>query len=99
MSKLTDAQRRLVELDLKKKEIEEFYEQLDQAVRDVESEIGLNGFFQSDDGTVYQIVKPTGTFISYKDISFIRTKRDGEERGSLSVKKAQEAGFTVKERS
>jgi hypothetical protein len=93
---LTDAQRRLIDLDLQKPIIDKYYEDLEQAVKDVQAEIGLDGMFQADDGIVYQIVKPAGTFISYKDVNFIRTKRADERAGSLSVKKAEEAGFSVK---
>lgn len=93
---LTDAQRRLVELDLHKPQVDKFYEDLQAAVVAVQGEVGTDGMFQSDDGIVYQIVKPSGTFIAYKDLSFVRTKRTDERAGTLSVKKAEEAGFTVK---
>lgn len=92
---LTDAQQRLVKLDLARPAIDKYYEDLEQTLKDVQAEIGTDGFFQSEDGTVYQIVKPNGTFVTFRELGFIRTKRSGEERGSLSVKKAQEAGFTV----
>lgn len=93
---LSDAQQKLIQLDLRKKEIDSFYEELEKALSDVASEIGLNSYFQSSDGTVYKIVKPTGTFVSFRDLGYNRTKREGEERGTLSVKEAQSAGFNVK---
>ncbi len=93
---LTDAQQRLVQLDLRKKEIDSFYEELEQALTDVVAEIGVGSYFQSGDGTVYKVVKPTGTFVSFRDLAYNRTKREGEDRGTLSVKEAQSAGFNVK---
>lgn len=96
MSKLTAAQATLVALDLRKKEIDAYYEELEKALAAVAEEVGIGSYFQSDDGTVFKIVKPTGTYVSFRDIGYNRTKRDGEERGSLSVKEAQAAGFSVK---
>jgi hypothetical protein len=90
-SNLTDAQVRLVELDLRKKEIEQYYEDLEKTLADVVAEVGLNGYFEAPDGTVYKIVKPQGRFVLFKDLDFLRTKREGEERGSLSMKEAQAA--------
>jgi len=92
---LTDAQRRLIELDAKKPEIDKYYEDLDQAVKDVVAEIGVNSFFQSDDNAVFKMVRPVGTFVSYKEFNYNRTKRIGDTRGSLSVKEAVEAGYVV----
>jgi len=92
---MTEAQQILVQLDQKKPEIDAYYEALEAAIIAVQDEIGTDGMFQADDGIVYQIVKPSGTFITYKDLNFIRTKRADERAGSLSVKKAQEAGFQV----
>lgn len=87
---------RLIELDRQKPLIKEYYENLKQALADVEKEIGLEGFFQDpSDGTVFQIVKPQGRFVNYEELSYIRTRREGEKRGDLSLKKAQEAGFEV----
>lgn len=88
---LTEAQKKLVELDLKKPEIKAYYEELEKTVAEVAAEMPMNGYFKSDDGTVYKIVKPSGTYVSFKEFDFERTKREGETRGSLSVKEAKEA--------
>lgn len=96
MSKpMTEAQKKLVELDIRKQEIDKYYEELEAAIKEVHGELGMDGMFQAEDGVVYQIVKPAGRFVEYRDIGFIRTKREGERAGSLSVKKAEEAGFKV----
>lgn len=61
------------------------------------SALGSNAHFQDPiDGTIFKIVIPTGTFISFDRIGYERTKREDEIKGSLSVKKAQELGYTVK---
>lgn len=59
-------------------------------------ELGPNKFAQDPETKiVYQVVKPTGTFIYYRDLDYIRTKKESERAGTLSAKKAQEAGFDV----
>jgi hypothetical protein len=99
---LSEAQVRLVKLDLRKKEIEQYYEDLEKTLAQVASEVGLNGYFEAPDGTVYKIVKPAGRYILFKDLDFLRTKREGEERGTLSMKEANDArsnGFEPIKRS
>ena len=86
---------RLATLDLKKAEVNKFYEELDEVLGQLKEHGQLNGFYQSTDGTVYQIVKPSGRFVTFKDVDYVRTKREGEERGSLSAKAAEAAGFKV----
>lgn len=88
---LTEAQRLLVEIDLHKKAIEDYYELLDATLAKVAAEVGLGGYFQADDGTVYKIVKPEGRFVKFRELDFLRTKRAGETRGTLSMKEAEEA--------
>lgn len=88
---LTAAQQRLIELDLKKPEIKAYYEELEKVIAAVALEIPLNGYFKGPDGTVYKIVKPAGTFVAYKQLDFERTKREGETRGTLSMKEAKDA--------
>lgn len=97
---LTDAQKRFVELEKKKAEVKKFYEELDNALEQVAQEVGVGNYFQDpSDGTVYKIVKPEGTFIQYKDIGFVRTRRGhlGESRADLSMKEAESAGFELGE--
>lgn len=93
---MTPAQLKFVNLERKREDVKRYFDELAQATLVLKNEIGLNGMFQDDQGIVYQVVKPKGKFVSYEDLSYIRTKREGEERGELSVKKAEEAGFKVK---
>ena len=95
---MTEAQAKFVELEKKKKEIKKFFEELDEAILAVAQEIGIDGFFQDVEGTVYQVVKPKGTFMPYKDVGYLRTRRIDETRGDLSAKAAKEAGFVLPDR-
>lgn len=92
---MTEKQRRLVELDKKKEEIKKFFEELGEAVKAVAEEVGVNGFFQDDEGTVYKIVIPEGKFVYFDPVSYVRTRRSGEKRGDLSIREATEAGFKL----
>lgn len=60
-------------------------------------ELGLDSYHQDPVvKTVYKIIKPTGTFISFRDIDYKRTALEGEKGGTvLSKKEAQEAGFDL----
>ncbi len=92
---MTPAKLRLIALEKQKAEVKQFYENLANAVKEVAAEIGVGGMFQDEEGTVYQIIEPEGKFVHFEKLSVIRTKRPGEERGELSAKKAQEAGFIL----
>lgn len=92
---MTEAQKRFVELEKKKDEVRKFYEDLESALFDLVSEQGLNSFFQDEAGTVYKIVECEGKYIKFDKYGYNRTKRPGEERGSLSMKEARERGFKV----
>ena len=79
------------------------YEELKQGFKDIEpelvealTEIGIGEHFQdSETNAVYEVVEPAGTFISYKKISYNRTKLEGEVKGSLSMKRAKELGYEL----
>lgn len=92
---MTPMQSKLVELDLKKKEIKQYYEDLAVVTEALRKEMGIDAMFQGPDGIVYQITEPEGKWVTFEKTSYIRTKRPDEARGDLSVKKAEEAGFKV----
>jgi hypothetical protein len=94
---MTPAQKKFVELERKKVEIKKYFEELKMAIEEVEKEIGINGHFQDETGCVYQIVVPEGKFITFEKISYVRTRRKDEKKGDLSLKKAEELGYNVKE--
>lgn len=95
---MTENQKRFVELERKKEEIKKFFDDLKEAVAAVAAEVGVNGYFQDEQGIVYKVVEPEGKFVTYDRISYVRTKRPHEKRGDLSMKEAETAGFTLPNR-
>ena len=61
----------------------------------VAGEVGMDGYFQDDEQVVYKITCPTGRWVKFDTVSYLRTKRNGEDKGTLSAKEAKEAGFEV----
>lgn len=95
---MTEAQKRFVELERKKEEVKKYFDELNSAVEAVSKEVGVNGFFQDDQGVVYKVVVPEGKFVHFEKISYVRTRRSHEKRGDLSMKEAEGAGFTLPNR-
>ncbi len=93
---LSQTIQKFLALEAKKAEAKKYWEELDAATEAVKAEIGLNSYFQDPaTGCVYKIVKPEGRFVEYKDVGYVRTKKPDEKRGDLSMKEAEEAGFTL----
>ena len=92
---LSETQKKFIELEKQKASHREFFKNLVEATQSVADEIGLGTMFQDDEGTVYQTVIPEGKFVSFDKIGYIRTRREDEKRGDLSLKKAREAGFEI----
>jgi hypothetical protein len=92
---MTEAQKRFVLLEKRKDEVKRYFEELNEAIKAVAAEVGINGYFQDDEGTVYKIIEPEGKFVTFDKLSYIRTRRVHEKRGDLSLKEAEEAGFKV----
>ena len=93
---MTEAQAKFVELEKQKEAIKKWYEEFAEAVKAVVDEVGVGGMFQDPEGTVYEMTEPDGRYVYYDKYYYKRTKREGEKRGELSMKKAEEAGFKVK---
>ena len=92
---LSETQKKFIELEKQKADHRKFFEDLKEATQAVADEIGLEKMFQDDEGTVYQTVIPEGKFVSFDKIGYVRTRREDEKRGDLSLKKAREAGFEI----
>lgn len=92
---MTDAQMKFVSLEKRKEEVKRFFEELKLATEAVSKEIGIGGYFQDKEGTVYKIVVPEGRFVAFDRIGYQRTRRSNEKRGDLSLTEAREAGFSV----
>jgi hypothetical protein len=95
---MTEAQRKFVQLEKQKEEVKKYFENLKNAIDEVAKEIGINGYFQDNEGTVYKVVEPEGKFVTFEKISYVRTRRMDETRGDLSLKEAEAAGFTVQKK-
>ena len=92
---MTPIQSKFVALEKKKNEYKLFFQELKEVTEQLAKEIGIGGMFQDLEGTVYKVVEPEGKFVHFEKISYVRTKRPDEKRGDLSVKEAQEAGFSI----
>lgn len=96
---LTEAQRQLVELTKKYEVLKVEYTAMSDAIaiasQNVATEIGVDTMFQDDDGTVFRVVEPKGTFVAFKKYAYQRTRRMPGEKATISSKEAQEAGFVL----
>ncbi len=92
---MTPTQERFVILEKRKSQYKEWLEELGKATQAVADEIGIGGFFHDGEGVVYKMVVPTGRWVTFESVSYTRTKRGGEIKGSLSLKEAKEMGFEV----
>lgn len=92
---MTEVQKRFVELEKQKELVKEFQTKLADAIAGVIQEIGVGAYFQDDEGIVYKTTEPEGKFVFFDKFGYLRTKRDGEAKGSLSVKEAEGAGFKL----
>jgi hypothetical protein len=93
---MTDAQQKFLEISKRYETLKEEMKALKPTLQELMTEIGVGTMFQdAETGLVYRIEVPTGTFISFDPISYSRTKKVGEDKGSLSKKDAEAAGFTL----
>jgi CRISPR/Cas system-associated protein Csx1 len=78
---------------------ENFIEALKKVNQNLESlmlEIGLNQYIQDPDTlVVHKIVTPKGQFIEFKKIDYVRTRKEGENSGDLSMSEAMDVGFDL----
>ncbi len=88
---------KFLELDRKKAEVKQYFEDLRVATEALAKEIGVGGSFQDNEGVVYQVVIPTGRFVQFEQIGCNRTRRISadEKKGTLSLKAARELGYKV----
>lgn len=87
----------VVDLANEKEELKARLKEVDAKLEKTLLSLGVGENFQAPDGTVFMVQEPAGTFISFKKIDYIRTRRDGEKGGNfLSKKEAESLGFDVK---
>lgn len=93
---LTDAQGKFIELSKRYEALKEEMKQIKPQLHELLGEIGIDNMFQDPETKlVYKVIKPTGTFISFDEIGYNRTKKAEEKKGTLSKKEAQEAGYEL----
>lgn len=86
---MTPQEQKVVELANKIEELNKQRKELQSQLDSEMLELGIGYVFKSDEGLVYQIQYPTGTYVEYKRIAYARTKRDNETKGSLSKSEAE----------
>lgn len=82
---------RLIELDQRKPEINAFSEELTKTLEEAAALVGVGGYFEASDGTVFKLTAPKGRYVYNQLLGYDRTKREGEIKGTLAMKEAQEA--------
>ncbi len=93
---MTDAQKKFLEISKRYEVLKEEMKALKPTLTDLMTEIGVDSMFQDPETMlVYQIQVPEGTFISFDKITYSRTKKTGETKGSLSKSDAEAAGFVL----
>jgi len=91
---MTDLQQKFLALAKKREELAKQLKLVNNELADTMRQMPLGEMFQDPaDAVVYQVVVPGGIFVEYKNVDYIRTRRDGETKGSLSMKEANAAGF------
>lgn len=91
---LTNEQEKFIEVSKKVESLKNELKDLNAEVENLLTIIGVGKAFQDpEDGTVFEVVTPKGTFVSFKTVDYERTKRVGETRGTLSMARAKELGF------
>ncbi len=93
---VSSIQRNFIDLDKRfNAEIKPFLDAYRAAKEAVAIEIGIDGNFQDEEGTVYQAAIPTGRFVAFERYAVQRTRREGETKGDLSMTAARELGYLV----
>jgi len=87
---------KILEIIRKYEKTKEEYKNVSKELTDSLLQMPLNHVFQDPTtNLVYKVVEPTGSYIEYKKISYVRTKKKDEKRGSLSKKEAESYGFVI----
>jgi len=93
---IESAKQKLVELSFKRDELKKQYEEFNKELEGVLTYLGVDSFFQDKDGTVYKVIVPKGSFVSFKHIDYVRTRRGDEKLGTLSMKEAEALMSSIK---
>ncbi len=95
--KLTTGHAHLIALSAKREELKESLKQIDAVIEEILPFIEFDQMFQAEDGTVFMIEKPTGTYVEFREWTIRRTRRQDEPASSvrLAVKTVEEAGLII----
>jgi small nuclear ribonucleoprotein (snRNP)-like protein len=86
----------IVDLASQKEDLKAKLKEVDERLQVVLKSVGEGETFQAEDGTVYRVIVPKGTFISFPEIGYERTRKEGEKGGNYLAKKEAEAlGFKL----
>jgi len=95
--KITTAHANLIALNAQREKLVESLKQINAVIEETLPFIEFDQLFQDEDGTVFMVEKPAGTFVEYKDWTIKRTRRQDEPTSStrLAIKTVEEAGLIV----
>lgn len=95
MNELNSHQQKFLELADRVEKGQKLLKELNKELAEEMRMMAIGELFQDPkNGVVYQIIAPSGRYIEYKTIDYIRTRKEGESTGSLSIVKAKEVGFS-----
>ncbi len=94
---MTDEQAQLLEVSKEYEVLKAKMKELKPKLTELLEKVGIGNHFQEPSKlTVYQVVKPKGKYTYFDTIDYERTKFADEKKGSLSMKKAEELGYSLK---
>lgn len=93
---LTDQQQKFIEVSKQLELLKEKRKEIGSQLEELANQIGIGSSFQDpEDKTVFEIVVPDGKYMYFDKIDYVRTRREGERSGSLSLKRAKELGYDL----
>ena len=93
---LTDQQQKFIEVSKQLELLKEQRKEIGSQLEELANQIGIGSSFQDpEDKTVFEIVVPDGRYVYFDKIDYVRTRREGERSGSLSLKRAKELGYEL----
>ena len=92
---MEEKQKKFIKLAKKKEELVKQIKEVSEELDEVMAEVGEGTYIQCSEGLVFKIQKWKGKFVTPQNLEYVRTKREGESRGTLSKKEAFEKGFKI----
>lgn len=92
---LREAERRYAELDLQEEAHKAYYRERAAALKTLIELAGVGHSFQGPTGIVYETAEKRGTWVDFTPYEMKHTKRPWDEKGTLSLDRAEELGFQV----